>query len=345
MDRIRVSIVGGSGYVGGELLRLLLAHPAAEVAQVTSERHAGRPVGVCHPNLRRITPLAFCSTAELAPCDQLFLCLPHGQAMEQIDRFAALAPRVIDLSADFRLRDPAAYRTWYHRDHSCPGWLDRFVYGIPELHRGEMATARWVSSAGCNATAVILALHPLVQGRVAIRAATVIEAKVGSSEGGRSASDASHHPERSRCVRSYKPSGHRHIAEMAQELDGHPVHFSATAVELVRGILVTCHVLLDQPLEEKDVWKLYRGAYGREPFVRLVRERDGIHRFPEPKLLAGSNYCDVGFELDRPGRRLVVLSAIDNLMKGSAGQAVQGFNLMHGLPETLGLEFPGLHPV
>jgi N-acetyl-gamma-glutamyl-phosphate/LysW-gamma-L-alpha-aminoadipyl-6-phosphate reductase len=345
MNRIRVSIAGGSGYVGGELLRLLLAHPAVEVAQVTSERHAGRPVGGCHPNLRRFTALSFCVAAELTPCEVLFLCLPHGRAMEQIDRFAALAPRLVDLSADFRLRDPAAYRTWYHRDHPHPEWLARFVYGIPELHRQEMTSARWISSAGCNATAVILALHPLATAKVATRAATVVEAKVGSSEGGRGATDASHHPERSRCVRSYKPSGHRHIAEMTQELGGNDIHFSATAVELVRGVLATCHVFLDQALEEKDVWALYRQAYGREPFIRIVKEREGIHRLPDPKPLAGSNFCDIGFELDKPGRRLVVLSAIDNLMKGAAGQAVQAFNLMHGLPETTGLEFPGLHPV
>jgi N-acetyl-gamma-glutamyl-phosphate/LysW-gamma-L-alpha-aminoadipyl-6-phosphate reductase len=132
---------------------------------------------------------------------------------------------------------------------------------------------------------------------------------------------------------------------MTQELGGNDIHFSATAVELVRGVLATCHVFLDQALEEKDVWALYRQAYGREPFIRIVKEREGIHRLPDPKPLAGSNFCDIGFELDKPGRRLVVLSAIDNLMKGAAGQAIQAFNLMHGLPETTGLEFPGLHPV
>ena len=146
-------------------------------------------------------------------------------------------------------------------------------------------------------------------------------------------------------VRSYKPSGHRHVAEMIQELGTDKVHFSATSIEMVRGILATCHVFLNEPLSEKDVWKLYRQAYGDEPFVRIVKERSGIHRYPEPKLLAGTNYCDIGFERDPHSNRLVVMSAIDNLMKGAAGQAVQSFNLMHGFAETLALTFPGLHPI
>jgi N-acetyl-gamma-glutamyl-phosphate/LysW-gamma-L-alpha-aminoadipyl-6-phosphate reductase len=348
MSRLRVSIVGGSGYVGRELLRLLLAHPGAEVVRVTSERKAGTPVTVLHPNLRRVTDLSFSSGASLEPCDVLFLCLPHGRAMADIDRYLALAPRVIDLSADFRLKDPAAYPAWYGRPHPRPDLLERFVYGLPELHRADMASAAWVSSAGCNATAVILALHPLFRQELADRSRTVVEAKVGSSEGGATVSEGSHHPERSGCVRSYKPTGHRHAAEMAQELGRAgpvTVHFSATAVEMVRGVLATCHVFLEPDVPEKTIWQVYREAYAREPFIRIVKARDGVHRFPEPKLLSGSNFCDIGFERDPHTNRLVVVSAIDNLMKGAAGQALQAFNIMHGLPETAGLEFPGLHPI
>jgi LysW-gamma-L-alpha-aminoadipyl-6-phosphate/LysW-L-glutamyl-5-phosphate reductase len=350
MSRLRVAIAGGSGYVGGELLRLLAAHPNAEVVRVTSERKAGTPVSVVHPNLRRVTDLSFTSSANLEPCDVLFLCLPHGRGMDDIDRYISLAPRLIDLSADFRLKDPVAYPAWYGRPHPRPELLERFVYGIPELHREEMAGASWVSSAGCNATAVILALHPLYRQGLVEPSRTVAEAKVGSSEGGASVSDGSHHPERSGCVRSYKPTGHRHAAEMAQELPGcgderARIHFSATAVEMVRGILATCHVFLKEDLPEKAIWQAYRQAYGREPFLRIVKAREGVHRFPEPKLLSGTNYCDIGFERDPSSNRLVVVSAIDNLMKGAAGQAVQAFNIMHGLPETTGLEFPGLHPI
>jgi N-acetyl-gamma-glutamyl-phosphate/LysW-gamma-L-alpha-aminoadipyl-6-phosphate reductase len=156
------------------------------------------------------------------------------------------------------------------------------------------------------------------------------------------ATDASHHPERSGCVRSYRPTGHRHIAEMVQEL-GSPVHFSATSIEMVRGILVTAHLFVGQGTTEKDIWKTYRTVYGREPFIRIVKERQGLYRYPEPKILVGSNYCDIGFELS--GTRLVVISAIDNLMKGAAGQAVHAMNVMCGFTETEGLDFAGLHPV
>lgn len=340
---IRASIAGGSGYSGGELIRLLHFHPKVEVGQVTSERLTGKLVHNAHPNLRRVSRLSFSALAELEPCDLLFLCLPHGEAMQRIDTLRALAPRVVDLSGDFRLRDAATYAKWYGREHTRPELLGECVYGIPELRRTELANATFAAGAGCNATATILALHPLYEQGLVERA--VIEVKAGSSESGNTATAASHHPERSGTVRSYKPSGHRHVAEIQQELGSTDIHFSATAIEMVRGILATCHCFLREPLDEKAVWTLYREAYGDEPFIRIVKERRGIHRYPEPKLLSGSNYCDIGFERDPHSNRLVVISAIDNLMKGAAGQAVQICNVMHGFPETLGLQFPGLHPV
>ncbi len=340
---IRVSIVGGSGYAGGDLLRILLFHPEVEICQVTSERHAGKFVSTVHPNLRKLCKLKFVTIDELEPCDVLFLGLPHGHTMRRLTEFEGLAETLIDLSADFRLNDAAQYQRWYGKAHGCPERLTDFVYGIPELHREAMVGAKRIASAGCNATATILALHPLYKAGVVESA--VVEVKAGSSQGGNSASDASHHPERSGVVRSYKPTGHRHVGEMVQELGADNIHFSATSIEMVRGILATCHVFLNAALEEKDFWKLYRSAYGSEPFIRIVKERSGIHRYPEPKLLAGGNYCDIGFEKDPHSNRLVVVSAIDNLMKGAAGQAVQAFNIALGFEESLGLEFPGLHPV
>jgi N-acetyl-gamma-glutamyl-phosphate/LysW-gamma-L-alpha-aminoadipyl-6-phosphate reductase len=338
-----VSIVGGSGYTGGELLRLLLFHPHCAVQQVTSERFAGKFVHNAHPNLRKATRLKFCAISELEPCDLLFLCLPHGQSMGRIDEFRELAPKIIDLSADFRLASTALYEDYYGRRHERPDLLDSFVYGLPERHRERIASADLVACPGCNATTTILALSPLhKRGLVDL---VVAEVKAGSSEGGNAASDASHHPERSGAVRSYKPTGHRHLAEMKQELPGPAIHFSATSIEMVRGILATCHVFLNRDITEKDVWKIYREDYADEPFIRIVKERSGIHRYPEPKLLAGTNYCDIGFERDSHSNRLVVISAIDNLMKGAAGQAIQNFNLMLSLAETTGLEFPGLHPI
>ena len=340
---LRVSIVGASGYTGGELLRILLFHPEVEIQQITSERYAGKPVSTVHPNLRKISNLKFAPIAELEPCDVLFLGLPHGQVMNRLDEFEALADTLIDLSADFRIRDAQAFETWYGKPHACPGRLADFVYGIPELHRDQLKGAKRISGAGCNATATILALHPLYQAGVVESA--VVEVKAGSSQGGNAVSEGSHHPERSGAVRSYKPTGHRHLGEIRQELKADNIHFSATSIEMVRGILATCHVFLNAALEEKEIWKIYRSAYGDEPFIRIVKERSGIHRYPEPKLLAGSNYCDIGFERDPHSNRLVVISAIDNLMKGAAGQAVQAFNIARGFDETTGLEFPGLHPV
>jgi N-acetyl-gamma-glutamyl-phosphate/LysW-gamma-L-alpha-aminoadipyl-6-phosphate reductase len=344
---IQAAIVGASGYVGGELLRLLLAHPQVEVMQITSETYAGQYAHFVHPNLRGHTDLRFTRLSDLEPCDLLFLALPHGHAMDRIEAFASLAERIVDLSGDFRLRNPADYPTWYAREHPAPGWLARFVYGLPELHREELSGARYASGVGCNASVSILALWPLYR-RGLVRE-TVVEVKVGSSEGGNEPSPAAHHPERAGVVRSYMPKGHRHIAEIVQELALNPeepkVHFSVTSVGIVRGALATCHCLLDEDLPEKETWQFYREDYGTEPFVRLVRARRGIHRYPEPKILTASNYCDVGFEADPANKCLIVIAAIDNLMKGAAGCAVQSMNLMYGWPETLGLEFPGLHPI
>jgi N-acetyl-gamma-glutamyl-phosphate/LysW-gamma-L-alpha-aminoadipyl-6-phosphate reductase len=339
---VEVSIAGASGYTGGELLRLLLAHPQAKVRQVTSEQYAGQLVNKVHPNLRKHCQLKFSHLKELDPCDLLFLCLPHGEAMKQIESLRSLAPCIIDLSGDFRLVSAEGYAHWYGRPHLCPELLGRFVYGIPELHREKMREAQLISSAGCNATAVILALYPLK--RAGLIRKVVAEVKVGSSEGGNKPSLASHHPERAQAVRSFKPTGHRHTAEILQELQTE-VHLSATTIGMVRGILATCHVFLNSKLDDRGAWKLFREAYGQEPFIRIVKQRDGVYRYPEPKLLWGTNWCDIGFEKDPESDRLVVLSAIDNLMKGAAGQALQAFNIMHGFPESTALDFAGLHPV
>lgn len=350
MNNLRVSIVGASGYTGGELLRLLLDHPNVTVQQVTSERSAGEFVHFTHPNLRGRSRLQFFSANDLEPCDLLFLGLPHGGAMERIDRFAALAERIVDLSADFRLRNPADYITWYGKPHASPAWLQKFVYGLPELHRAQIEGARYVSGVGCNATATTLAIWPLFKaGLVEAGRGVICEVKVGSSEGGNKSSDATHHPERAGVMRSFAPTGHRHTAEIVQNLAlagaETEVHLSATAVDNVRGVLATAHLFAKEGVTEKDIWKAYRQAYRDEPFVRVVKEKTGIYRYPEPKILSGSNYADVGFEFDERSGRIVAIGAIDNLMKGAAGTAVQCMNLMLGWDETAGLGFAGLHPI
>ncbi len=343
---IRVSVVGGSGYGGGELARLLLSHPEAEIAQVTSESHVGQYLYNVHPNLRGRTALQFTAIDQVTPCDVLFLALPHGQAQKRIDAFAALAPRVVDLSADFRLHDLAVYEKWYGEAHQAPAWVNRFVYGLPELHRAEMRDAKYISGVGCNATASILALLPLTRANLLDASRpVVVDIKVGSSEGGNSPSLASHHPERSGSVRSFAPVRHRHTAEVEQELGLSNVHLSITSIEMVRGVLATAHGFLRSGTTEKDLWRAFRAAYKGEPFVRIVKDKTGIYRYPEPKILSGSNYADVGFEYDESTCRVVSLCAIDNLMKGAAGSALQAMNLMCGLSERAGLDFAGLHPV
>jgi len=348
MNKIKVSIAGGSGYAGGELIRLLLFHPNVEMNQITSESYYGKVISKAHPNLRGYTNIKFSGLDELEECDVLFLCLSHGISMKSIEKFKSVAPKIIDLSGDFRLSNKEDFEKWYKESHSNPDMLKEFVYGIPELHREEMKTANYISSAGCNATTTILGLYPLFKNNLVELDNTVVEVKVGSSEGGKKSSFATHHPERSGSLRSYKPTGHRHVAEMLQELSfgqDLKIHFSATTTDMIRGVLATSHVFLKEDLLEKDIWKLYRETYRNEPFVRIVKERDGNYRYPEPKLLAGTNYCDVGFEKDPHSNRLVVISAIDNLMKGAAGQALQAFNIMHDIDEKTGLGFSGLHPI
>jgi N-acetyl-gamma-glutamyl-phosphate/LysW-gamma-L-alpha-aminoadipyl-6-phosphate reductase len=347
--RARVSIVGGSGYGGGELLRLLLHHPYVEICQVISRSHAGEYVHSIHPNLRPTAgqPLTrFTSPETLEPCDVLFLAQPHGEAQQQIEHLAELAGRIVDLSADFRLRDAAVYERTYGHPHAATDWLARFTYGLPELHREALRATHYASGVGCNATAAILALLPVVRaGLLRPGLPIVVDLKAGSSEGGATASAASHHPERSGAVRSFAPTGHRHQAEVAQALGVAGIHLSVTSIELVRGVLATAHAWVAPGLTDKDLWRAYRACYGQEPFVRIVHERTGIYRHPEPKLLAGTNLADVGWELEPASGRLVALAALDNLGKGAAGSAVQCMNLMLGFDERAGLEFPGLHPV
>lgn len=338
--------MGGSGYVGGELLRLLLFHPYVNIKQITSASQVGKFVYNAHPNLRGVTDLQFSHPDTLESTDLLFLAQPHGYAAKHIAQFAGLAEGIIDTSADFRLDDAATYQQWYGQAHPAPDWLDKFVYGLPERYRTELAGAKYASGVGCNATVTNLALVPLADAGLLSGGQVVADIKVGSSEGGARPNEGSHHPERSGAVRSFKPTGHRHQAEVRQVLgDNFELYMSVTSIELIRGALVTAHCLLPATLTEKDLWKIYRKAYKNEPFIRLVKQKTGIFRYPDPKLLPGTNFCDVGFEAEEGTNRVVIIAAIDNLMKGAAGSAVQTMNVMLGWKETTGLEFPGLHPV
>ncbi len=231
MEKISVSIVGASGYTGGELLRLLLFHPNVDIMQVTSSSYYGKQIHKAHPNLRNLSALKFCSTDELEKVDTLFLCTPHGESMKRIDEFKNIAGKIIDLSGDFRLNEVEEFEKWYNQPHTNSEILKDFIYGIPELYRDKMKSAQFISSAGCNATTTILALYPLYKKGLVEIDKTVVEVKVGSSEGGKKSSFSTHHPERSGAMRSYKPTAHRHAAEIIQELSFGKkisIHFSAT---------------------------------------------------------------------------------------------------------------------
>jgi LysW-gamma-L-alpha-aminoadipyl-6-phosphate/LysW-L-glutamyl-5-phosphate reductase len=343
---MKVSIVGASGYAGGELLRLLLDYPDVDLGQATSESHVGEYVYQQHPNLRKKTTFKFSSREVLEPCDVLMLALPHGESQKSIEHYASLAPKIVDLSADFRLRDPELYSRFYASEHASPHWLKRFVYGLPEFHRSEMTSASYISGVGCNATAANLALYPLVANDlIDASQAVIVEIKVGSSEGGASVNPGSHHPERSSVVRTFAPYGHRHTAEVMQELKLKNVHLTMTSVDMVRGALATAHAFAKPGVTEKDLWQVFRAWANSEPFVRLVKDKRGIYRVPEPKILAGSNFVDVGFDFDPATGHIIAIAAIDNLMKGAAGSAVQCMNLICGFEETAGLGFMGLHPI
>ncbi|AFD25529.1 N-acetyl-gamma-glutamyl-phosphate reductase [Deinococcus gobiensis I-0] len=337
--------MGGSGYAGGEFLRLALGHPHLEVTQVTSERSAGLPVSMVHPNLRGRTNLKFRKAAELDAADIVVLALPHNSAAKRIAEFTEKGRIVVDLSADFRLKDPEVYRATYGEDHPAPDQLGDWVYGNPELHREDLRGATRIACAGCFATSVILALYPLLKLGVLLPKDIIATGLVGSSAAGASASEASHHPERAGSLRVYKPVGHRHTAEASQELPGNfPLHLTAISTPRVRGILTTAQAWLPDGYSERDIWSAYREVYAAEPFVRIVKAARGIHRYPDPMLLDGTNYCDIGFELDTETGRVVLMSAIDNLVKGTAGHAIQSLNIACGWEETAGLDFAGLHP-
>lgn len=341
---MRVAIVGGSGYAGGELLRLLLRHPDVEVVQVTSDSMAGKPIARAHPNLRKVSSLTFTPHTDLRTADATFVATPHGEAMDRMPEVLASGGFVVDLSADHRLRDPRKYPEHYRKEHPNPELLASAVVGIPEAYREPLRTARLIAVPGCIANASILALRPLLTTGALDHRPVVIDAKSGSSASGRDAGPAGLHAERSGVMRAYAPTGHRHTAEIEQET-GLTIALSCHAVEAVRGVLVTCHAFVSRPVEEKELWRSFRATYGTEPFVRIVHESDGLYREPEPKILAGTNFCDVGFATDPHAGRVVTLAALDNLMKGAAGNAVQCFNIRAGFPEARALDFLGLHPI
>ncbi len=339
--------------MGGELLRILANHPEMEVISVTSRRLAGKPIHYAHPNLRRAYWKLRFSGGDIEKAvgnaELVFIALPHGNAVNVVPRLLDLGLIVVDLSADFRIKDPEAYERWYGFTHPYPDLLGKAVYGLPELHRDELRGAHLIASPGCNATAAILASAPLIREGIVRKNPLIIDVKVSSSEAGKEVKPYTHHPEREGSMRPYSTRGHRHSAEVKQELSalgGRTVEVSLTphAVGGVRGVLATAYGFVDDELSEREVLQAYVKMYGKERFIRLIHRGVGLP-FPDPKYVLGSNYVDVGFSLEEGVGVVKGFSAIDNLVRGAAGEAIQAANIVLGLREDSGLENLPLHPV
>ena len=353
MSELRVGIVGASGYVGGEILRVLVNHPNVRVTVATSKQYEGEVLHRVHANLRSFTDLKFTAPkldALTSQCDFVFTAVPHGSAVKIVPDIMKTGLRVVDMSADFRLSDPASYEHWYNYKHPRPDMLQTTPLGIPEIYHKEIKNAMLVANPGCMAITSILALSPIAKAGLIDLSHIVVDAKIGSSGGGTKPTIATHHAERYGVIRPYKPVDHRHTAEIEQEISkvaGKPIKISMTphGINMVRGILCTIHTFGIQKIEAPMVWKALRDYYQSARFVRFVKDKKGLARYPDPKILSGANFCDIGFEIDERLNRLLLLSATDNLMKGAAGNGVQCMNLMNGFDESAGLLFPGLHPV
>jgi N-acetyl-gamma-glutamyl-phosphate/LysW-gamma-L-alpha-aminoadipyl-6-phosphate reductase len=356
---IDVGVIGATGFTGGEIVRLLHFHPKVNLTYVTSRKLMGKYVSSRNPNLRTITNLKYESySVEKAKekCDYLFLCVPHTVSQDMVPPILEAGLKVIDLSADYRLKDKELYKYYYKKEHTSPEFLERSVYGLPEIHRSEIKSADLVAVAGCHAASAIYALFPLIKEDLILLDKIIVDSKTGSSGSGAEVSESSHHPIRANSIRPYKMTNHRHTAEIEQELaiairDKNKknlinIGFSAHAVNIIRGILSTCHVFYDKSnkIDEKVLFKCYRSVYKDEPFVRIIKQASGIFRLPDPKIIAGTNYVDIGFELDPHSNRIVVLSTLDNIIKGAVGNAIQCLNIMTNIDEKTGLEFPGFFP-
>lgn len=340
-----IGIVGGTGYTGAELLRLLATHPAVRVRQITSRAEAGRPVSELYPNLRGHLDLAFSepSAEALAECDLIFFATPNGTAMKLVPELVAAGARVVDLAADFRLKDPALWEQWYGMPHACVDQLREAVYGLPEINRESIRSARVVANPGCYPTASALGFLPLVERGVVDAGSLVADCKSGVSGAGRGANVAMLMGETGESFKAYAASGHRHLPEIRQTLSwatDQPVGltFVPHLLPMIRGIEATLYMrLTDEP---GDLQSVFEARYANEPFVDVMPA--GSH--PETRSVRGTNHCRIAVHRPQGGDTVVVLSVIDNLTKGAAGQAVQNMNLMLGLDEQAGLGQVALLP-
>jgi len=340
-ERIKIAIFGGSGYGGSELLRILLFHPNAEIVLVTANEHAGKPVGAVHRNLNGLTDLVFTTAPEdlsSVDADIAFFALPHGQAISQIPQLPS-GVKAIDLSGDFRIDDAATFTKYYKLEH--PGEVQsKFVYGLTETNREAIKTAQYIANPGCFATATLLALAPMVKSGL-LTGKVIVDAKTGSSGSGAKAAANTHHPQRMNSFYAYKPFTHQHVPEIEQHLRSvgefnNGLTFMTHSLPVSRGIFASCYMETTAHLSNDDIQNLFKHFYNDSFFVRWGEGS------PDINWVKNTNFCDITAHAS--GAQVVVFSAIDNLVKGAAGQAVQNMNLMFGLQEKTGLVFTGSNP-
>ena len=343
---MKVSVLGATGYAGAELLRILYNHPQAEVVHVTSESHTGEKIADLYPHLRGCYDMVLESMKDIEAIgkdsDFVFIGLPHGHAMKVGRALRDLPVRIIDLGADYRFRDTSVYEAWYHVPHTDPE-AER-VYGLAELYRDEIRDAKIIGNAGCFTTASILARAPLARAHLIDVNTIIVDAKSGVSGAGRSPKQANHFPELYDNFRAYNVAHHRHTPEIEQaitDLSGEAtvINFTPHLVPMSRGILATCYATLKEGVTPELVDAAFEKAYSKEFFIRLL----GRGGYPSTKEVRGSNFCDIAWHIDERTHRVIVLSAIDNLVKGAGGQAIQNMNLMFNLKETAGLPMAGMY--
>ena len=343
----KVSVIGATGYAGAELLSILIRHPQAEIAHITSESHTGKKISELYPHMRGLCDLTLESLTDIerigADSDFIFIALPHGHAMDVGLKLEKLPVRIVDLGADYRFTDTTVYESWYgveHKHKNAPR-----VYGLAEIYREDIRTAKIIGNAGCFTTASILALAPLVKHHLVDANSIIVDAASGVSGAGRSLKLGNHFPELYDNFKAYNVAHHRHTPEIEQALEdlsgeSTVINFTPHLVPMSRGILATCYATLKDGVPDEMIDAAFRKMYGDEKFIRLL----GRGGYPETKFVRGSNFCDIGWHVDDRTRRVIILSAIDNLVKGAAGQAVQNFNIAAGFDESTALDVTPLYP-
>ncbi len=341
MVMINAAVLGATGYTGTELVRLLSAHPGVDLVFISSESHAGKKISEIHPQFGGQVDLTLKSMqiGQIpGSTDLVFCALPHGKSAEAVSALLKKDLRVVDLSADYRLKRPELYNEWYAMDHPHAELLNLAIYGLPELYNQEIAGAQLIANPGCYPTSTLLALAPLLKSKLADTNSIIIDAKSGVSGAGRTPKQSFHFPDCTENFKAYRVASHQHTPEIEQELSRMAgkdlkITFTPHLVPMVRGILSTIYLQLDQSKSEEELYAIYKNFYSSSPFVR-IKDAPSL---PETRFVRGSNFCDLALKFDRRTNRLIVISAIDNLVKGASGQAVQNMNIMLGLPEETGL--------